>query len=155
MATTRHFRPSTQQRWSTWLMFGLTALLAVSLGDRLRRSTLVTSGLVLYGLGLQVVAATDVFAVGLLGFGITGIAHVMVNVSVTTTIQQYVAPEFRGRVTSFQLLGIMLSLPIGAQLGGLAADFVGLPAVVAAYGGVQIACGLWAKLRMGGLREID
>ncbi|MFO0691433.1 MAG: MFS transporter [Myxococcota bacterium] len=140
---------------SIGLMSFLTALLAVSLGDRLRRSTLVTSGLVLYGLGLQVVAATDVFAVGLLGFGITGIAHVMVNVSVTTTIQQYVAPEFRGRVTSFQLLGIMLSLPIGAQLGGLAADFVGLPAVVAAYGGVQIACGLWAKLRMGGLREID
>jgi len=49
----------------------------------------------------------------------------------------------------------MLSLPIGAQLGGLAADFVGLPAVVAAYGGVQIACGLWARFRMGGLREID
>lgn len=140
---------------SIGVMSFLTAMLAVTLGDRVRRSTLVTSGLVLYGLGLWVVAATNVFAVGLVGFGITGIAHVMVNVSVTTTIQQYVAPEFRGRVTSFQLLGIMLALPIGAQLGGLAADYAGMPAVVAAYGGVQIACGLFAKLRMGGLREID
>lgn len=140
---------------SIGVMSFLTAMLAVSLGDRVRRSTLVTSGLVLYGIGLWIVAATNVFTVGLVGFGITGIAHVMVNVSVTTTIQQYVTPEFRGRVTSFQLLGIMLALPIGAQLGGLAADYAGLPAVVAAYGGVQIVCGLWARFRMGGLREID
>src|SRR5690606_33369617 len=77
----------------------LTAILAVSLGDRIRRSRLVTSGLVLYGLGLWLVAATDVFAVGVAGFAITGIAHVMVNVSVTTAVQAFVPPSFRGRVT--------------------------------------------------------
>ncbi len=140
---------------SVGVMSFLTAILAVGLGDKIKRSTLVVSGLVVYGLGLWIVAATDVFAIGMIGFGITGIAHVMINVSVTTTVQTYVPPAFRGRVTSFQLMGIMLALPIGAQLGGLAADFVGLPTVVAAFGSLQIGYGIWAKLRMDGLRAID
>lgn len=140
---------------SVGIMSFLTAILAVSLGDRMRRSTLVISGLVIYGLGLWTVAATDIFAVGMLGFGITGIAHVMVNVSVTTTVQTYVPPEFRGRVTSFQLMGIMLALPVGAQLGGLVADYTGLPTVVAAFGALQIGFAIFAKLRLDGLRAID
>lgn len=133
----------------------LTAILAVSIGDRIRRSRLVTSGLVLYGLGLWLVAATDVFAVGVAGFAITGIAHVMVNVSVTTAVQAYVPPAFRGRVTAFQLMGIMLALPIGAQLGGLLADSTGLPFVVAGFGALQIGYAIWALVRLDGLRVID
>jgi len=140
---------------SVGVMSFLTAILAVSIGDRIRRSTLVVSGLVIYGLGLWTVAATDVFLIGVVGFGITGVAHVMVNVSVTTTVQTYVPPQFRGRVTAFQLMGIMLALPIGAQLGGLAADYAGLPAVVAAFGGLQIGFALYAKTRLDGLRSID
>ncbi len=140
---------------SVGVMSFLTAILAVSLGDRIKRSTLVISGLVIYGLGLWTVAATNIFTIGMIGFGITGVAHVMVNVSVTTTVQTYVPPEFRGRVTSFQLMGIMLALPIGAQLGGLIADYAGLPAVVAAFGGLQIGYAVWAKLRLDGLRAID
>lgn len=140
---------------SVGIMSFLTAILAVSLGDRMKRSTLVISGLVIYGLGLWTVAATDIFAVGMIGFGITGIAHVMVNVSVTTTVQTYVPPEFRGRVTSFQLMGIMLALPVGAQVGGLVADYTGLPTVVAAFGALQIGFAIFAKLRLDGLRAID
>ncbi len=140
---------------SVGVMSFLTAILAVSLGDRIKRSTLVIAGLVIYGVGLWTVAATNVFTIGMIGFGITGIAHVMVNISVTTTVQTYVPPEFRGRVTSFQLMGIMLALPIGAQLGGLVADYTGLPAVIAVFGGLQIGYAIWARLRMDGLRAID
>jgi predicted MFS family arabinose efflux permease len=140
---------------SVGVMSFLTAILAVSIGDRIKRSTLVVSGLVIYGLGLWTVAATHIFVVGMIGFGITGIAHVMVNVSVTTTVQAYVPPEFRGRVTAFQLMGIMLALPIGAQIGGFVADYAGLPAVVAAFGGFQIGYAVWAKFRLDGLRAID
>jgi predicted MFS family arabinose efflux permease len=140
---------------SVGLMSFLTAIVAVSVGDRIKRSTLVTSGLVIYGLGLWTVAATEIFEIGMIGFGITGVAHVMINVSVTMTVQNYVPPEFRGRVTAFQLMGIMLALPIGAQVGGLVADYTGLPAVVAAFGGLQIGFAVWAKLRLNGLRAID
>lgn len=133
----------------------LTAILAVVVADRIRRGALVVSGLFVYGVGLLTIAATDVFGVGMLGFAITGVAHVMINVSVTTTVQTYVPPQFRGRVTSFQLMGIILALPIGAQLGGLVADYTGLPTVVAAFGAMQIGYSVWARLRMNGLRALD
>ena len=51
--------------------------------------------------------------------------------------------------------GLRLSLPLGAQIGGLMAERAGLPAVVAAFGGLQIGYALWARLRMDGLRAID
>ena len=133
----------------------LAALVTVALGDRLRRSSMVLSGLALYGLGLWIVAATDVFAIGLLGFSVTGIAHVLVNVSVTTSIQIHVPEVFRGRVTSLQLMGIIVSMPIGAQLGGLLGDRVGLPMVVAAYGSALIAFAGFAFWKMEGCRDLD
>lgn len=132
-----------------------TALLTVWLGDRIRRSALVQWGLVLYGSGLWVVASTNDFRMGVVGFAITGVAHVLVQVSITTSIQIHVPPVFRGRVTSLQLMGIIVSMPIGAQLGGLLGAASGLPTVVALHGSVLVAYALWAGLRLDGLRDLD
>ena len=132
-----------------------TAILTVWLGDRIRRSALVQWGFVLYGSGLWVVASTSDFRMGVLGFAITGLAHVLVNVSITTSIQIHVPTVFRGRVTSLQLMSIIVSMPIGAQLGGLLGAVSGLPTVVALYGSLLLAYSLWAGLRLDGLRDLD
>lgn len=133
----------------------VTAVAAVWLADGMKRSTMVRIGLVVYGLGLGVVAATDVFVLGLLGFAITGFAHVLVNVSVTTAIQVHVPEALRGRVTSLQLMGIIVSMPIGAQLGGLLGEHVGLSAVVGLYGAALVAFAAWGEWRLHGLRDLD
>jgi predicted MFS family arabinose efflux permease len=133
----------------------LTALATVWVGDGLRRSAMVRSGLVLYGIGLWIVAATDDFAFGVLGFAVTGLAHVLVNVTVTTSVQVHVPEAFRGRVTSLQLMGIIVSMPIGAQIGGLLGEAIGLPAVLALYASALVAYAAWAQLRMNGLRDLD
>jgi MFS family permease len=133
----------------------VTAIGVVWLGDALRRSPMVRIGLVLYGIGLWVVASTTEFSVGVLGFAITGLAHVLVNVSVTTSVQIHVASELRGRVTSLQLMSIIVSMPIGAQLGGLLAEAIGLSAVVALYGTMLVAYSAWAQLRMDRLHDLD
>jgi predicted MFS family arabinose efflux permease len=133
----------------------VTALLTVWIGDRLRRSVMVRVGLVLYGIGLWVVAATDVFALGILGFAITGLAHVLVNVSVTTSVQVHVPEAFRGRVTSLQLMGIIVAMPIGAQLGGLLGETIGLSTVIAIYAGVLITYAAWAQVQWKGLHDLD
>jgi len=133
----------------------VTALVTVGVGERLRRSTMVQIGLVMYGGGLWVVAATDIFTIGIIGFAITGIAHVLVNVTVTTSVQIHVEEAFRGRVTSLQLMAIILAMPIGAQVGGLLGDGIGLPAALALYGGALVGYALWAHLRMNGLRDLD
>lgn len=133
----------------------VTALVTVFIGDRASRSAMVRAGLLLYGAGLFVVAATDIFAVGLLGFAITGLAHVLVNVSITTSVQIHVPEAFRGRVTSLQLTGIIVAMPIGAQIGGFLGDQVGLSVVVALYAGMLLAFAAWAHWRMDGFRILD
>jgi predicted MFS family arabinose efflux permease len=116
---------------------------------------MVRIGLILYGIGLWLVASTAEFSVGVLGFAITGLAHVLVNVSVTTSVQIHVPSELRGRVTSLQLMSIIVSMPIGAQLGGLLAETIGLSAVVALYGKMLVAYSAWAHLRMDRLHDLD
>jgi predicted MFS family arabinose efflux permease len=133
----------------------ITAIATVWLAEGMRRSTMVKTGLVVYGLGMWVVAATDIFTVGMFGFAITGFAHVLVNVSVTTAIQVHVPAALRGRVTSLQLMGIIVSMPIGAQLGGLIAESFGLSTVVGLYGSALILYAAWGQRRMGGLHALD
>ncbi len=124
-------------------------------GELLRGSVLVRAGLVIYGLGLFVVAATPIFEVALVGFAITGVAHVLVNISVTMAIQSHVPDVYRGRVTSLQLMAIILSNAFGAQLGGALGDLVGLPFVVGAYGAALIAFAAIAQWGMGRLHALD
>ncbi len=133
----------------------LTAVATVWLSEAIRRGAMITYGLAIYGLGLAVVAGTQIFAVGLLGFAITGFAHVLVNVSVTTAIQEHVPEAMRGRVTSLQLMGIIVAMPIGAQLGGLLAETIGLASVVAVYGAALVASAAVYAWRLEGLRELD
>lgn len=124
------------------------------IGDRFRGSVLVRVGLVLYGAGLFVVAATENFAIALTGFAITGVAHVLVNISVTMAIQSHVPDAYRGRVTSLQLMSIILAMAFGAQAGGLLGDLYGLPLVVAGYGAALVAfaaCGHWGMDRLHAL----
>jgi len=124
-------------------------------GDVLRGSVLVRGGLLIYGAGLFLVAATPIFEVALVGFAITGVAHVLVNISVTMAIQSHVPDAYRGRVTSLQLMAIILSNAFGAQVGGALGDLVGLPFVVGAYGVALIAFAAIAQWGMGRLHALD
>jgi len=138
---------------------GLTAVMTsvgiAIIGDRFRGSLLVTTGLILYGIGLAVAVATTDFKTALVGFAITGFGHVLVNVSVTTALQANVPGPFRGRVTSLQMMGIILSMAFGAQLGGFLGELIGLQMVVAIYGGILVTYAGFAHFRLDRLRALD
>lgn len=138
---------------------GLTAVLTsvgiAIIGDRFRGSLLVRIGLILYGIGLAFAVATTDFKTALVGFAITGFGHVLVNVSVTTALQANVPGPFRGRVTSLQMMGIILSMAFGAQLGGFLGELIGLQMVVAIYGGILVTYAGYAHFRLDGLRALD
>lgn len=138
---------------------GLTAVLTsvgiAIIGDRFRGSLLVRLGLILYGIGLAFAGATTDFRTALVGFGITGFGHVLVNVSVTTALQANVPGPFRGRVTSLQMMGIILSMAFGAQLGGFLGELIGLQGVVTIYGGILVTYAGYAHFRLDGLRDLD
>ena len=52
-------------------------------------------------------------------------------------------------------MGIIVSMPIGAQMGGLLAESIGLSAVVGLYGSALVAFAAWGHWRMNGLRDLD
>lgn len=137
-------------------IFAVTTSVALAfLGEVFRGSVLVRSGLVLYGMGLYVVAATADFQTALVGFAITGVAHVLVNISVTMAIQTHVPDAVRGRVTSLQLMAIILSMAFGAQFGGALGDLVGLPIVITAYATALIASATIGHFLLDRLRALD
>jgi len=127
----------------------------VLIGDRAQRSQVARLGVWVYGGGMLLAAATDHYALGVTGFAITGIAHVMVHISCTTSLQLHVSETLRGRVTSIYLMGIIVSAPIGAQIGGMLGDWIGLSRVIALFACVIFAYGLWARSALDGFRDLD
>ena len=72
----------------------ITSIVTVGIADRISRSMMIRVGLLLYGVGLLIVASTQVFAIAIGGFIVVGFAHVLVNVSVSTAIQVIVPDAF-------------------------------------------------------------
>lgn len=125
------------------------------IGDRLRRSTVAQTGIFVYAFAILAVGATHSYAVGLSGFLLMGVAHVMVQVSVSTSMQIHLSEAFRGRVTSLYLTGILVSVPLGSLLGGLVGEWLGLQWTVRIFGALLGGYGLFTWLVLGRLRLLD
>jgi MFS family permease len=138
---------------------GIASVLALAVivfvGDRVPRSRLAQLGLFTYAGGMLLVASTSSYAVGLGGFAVMGMAHVLVHVQTTTSLQVHVSDEFRGRVTSLYLTGIIALIPVGALVGGWLGDRIGLPSVVASYGLALAGYAVFSLLRLDRLRALD
>lgn len=131
---------------STWI---------IGRSDRVRRSHQAMGGLVVYAAGVLLVGLAPWFGAGLVGFGLIGMAHLTVAVATNTSIQLQVDDTIRGRVVSIYLFGVLAGLPVGALLGGLLADVVGLRAVITGMGCLFVAYTALALTRFGGLRAYD
>jgi MFS family permease len=99
-------------------------------GGRVLRSRLELVAVGLYIVGLLVVAATSALWVGLIGYVVIGLGHMLHGVTLNTTIQMIVEEEYRGRVMSVWLMGVLGGLPVGALLAGALADVVGIQTVM-------------------------
>ncbi|MEO5841455.1 MAG: MFS transporter [Acidimicrobiales bacterium] len=121
---------------NAWLItaLGVGALImsvyVLLVASRFRRTVLTKAGIAIYALGLALIPLTTNFGVGLVGYGICGLAHVLVGTSLNTFVQASVPDEIRGRAMSFYLLGIMLGMPVGALLIGRVGDAVGFREVM-------------------------
>ena len=121
---------------NAWLItaLGVGALIMsvymLLVAGRFRRTVLTKAGIVIYAVGLALIPLTTNFGVGLVAYGICGLAHVLVGTSLNTFVQASVPDEIRGRAMSFYLLGIMLGFPAGALLIGRVGDAVGFREVM-------------------------
>ena len=133
----------------------VAALFVMWLGERVPRSTQVHYGYAIYVAGLALVVATTSFWIGVAGFALTGIAHVLIHVSATLTVQTQVEERMRGRVTALYLMGIIVGIPIGAQLGGLLADATSMRSVIVVAAAGLALFWLYGGLRLRGFRDLD
>lgn len=132
----------------------LAAPLVAGWGERVRRSTLVVTTVLVYGVGLVAFALSPSYGTSI-GFAlVVGGASLVVGTSLNTTIQLLVSDELRGRVMAIWVVGFTAASPVGALIQGWVADLIGAPATVAIAGALMVA--IAAELRLtGAVRIID
>ncbi len=108
-------------------------------GATVPRSRLEPGALVLYGSGILLAAATPYLVVGLVGFTLLGIAHMVNAVAVSTSLQVQVDDEYRGRVMSVWIMVALIALPIASLAGGFLADALSIRIVMTIFGGALLA----------------
>jgi MFS family permease len=153
------FRVGAMQYSMLLAMFGAggiaMSIVTVLIGDRIRRSRVAQLGLFVYALAITSIGFSSSYSVGIFGFLVMGAAHIMVQVSVSTSMQIHVSEAFRGRVTSLYLTGIMVSVPIGSLLGGLIGEGLGLQWTTRIFGTLLLAYAGFATAGLDGLRLLD
>ena len=110
--------------------FGLgsvvSGLTMVFLGDQISRSATLRAGLTAYVCGVALLPLTSDFRIGLLGLFVCGLAHIPVATTFNTFMQSSVPDEYRGRVVSCYLTGVMLGMPVGSFALGRLGDVIGM-----------------------------
>ncbi len=115
------------------------------------------------GLDRALVGAATVFALGLIGFGLsrwlwlslpllvaTGAGMMMTMAATNTLVQTLVDEDKRGRVMSFYTMAFFGMAPFGALAGGATAARIGAPATVAIGGALTlVAVALFVRARPG------
>jgi MFS family permease len=131
------------------------SIFTVARGDAFRRSTLTIVGFAIFVAGELTFGLAPAYALALLGlFGI-GLAQVLAMVSCQTAVQVNVDENYRGRVLSIYVMCFFAGTPVGALVGGIVAEGIGLRAtIVGSAALLAIGVGL-ALLRYRGFRVLD
>ncbi len=139
------------------LGFGaVTASPAVAAASaRLPRSRIQGVALVLYAIGICVLATAPVFVVALGGLFVMGAAHISSASTLNTAIQLQVDESVRAKVISVYLTVLMLANPIGQLLFGQVIELVGPRETIGGVGAAMfvIAVALVASGRLRGLDD--
>ena len=124
-------------------------------GGRIRRSNMEGGAVAVYVIGLLVVPLTTTMTVGLAGFCLLGMAHMLHGVTVNTAVQVQVHEAYRGRVMSVWLMAVLAGLPIGAFVGGILADVTDIRWVMVVYAAALATAVGVRTARAGGLSALD
>ena len=131
------------------------SIITVARGDAVRRSTLTLVGFAIFVAAEVTFGLAPAYALALVGlFGI-GLAQVFAMVSCQTAVQVNVDEHYRGRVLSIYVMCFFAGTPVGALVGGIVAEWVGLRATI--VGSAVLLAGVigLTLLRYPGFRVLD
>jgi MFS family permease len=123
------------------------ALLLAPLAARIGRGPLLGWSLALLPVALIAYAAAPSRWLGIAALFVVGLIYLAVLSGLSTTVQLYAPPAYRGRVISFFQVALGVSYPIGALVQGPLADKVGIGWTTAASALVLALAGLLAWWR--------
>ena len=124
-------------------------------GDAVRRSTLTLIGFAIFVAAEITFGLAPAYAIALVGLYGIGLAQVFAMVSCQTAVQVNVDEHYRGRVLSIYVMCFFAGTPIGALVGGIAAELIGLRATI--VGSAVLLAGTigLTMLKYPGFRVLD
>ncbi|MBB3035923.1 MFS transporter [Hoyosella altamirensis] len=129
-------------------VWGAGQLITGALSDRIGRKHLITSGMSLQAAALMLIAASDSFTGWAAGTVLLGAGTAMVYPTLLAVIGDVAHPSWRGRAVGIYRVWRDSGYAVGAILGGIIADLMGLHAAVWGAAVVSAASALAVAVRM-------
>ncbi|MFK5635529.1 MULTISPECIES: MFS transporter [unclassified Ornithinimicrobium] len=129
-------------------VWGAGQLITGALSDRVGRKHLVTTGMATQSVALVLIALGDGFAGWAVGTVLLGAGTAMVYPTLLAVVGDVAHPAWRGRAVGVYRVWRDLGYAVGAVLGGLVADALGLQAAVWAAAAVSAVSAVAVAVRM-------
>jgi MFS family permease len=122
-------------------VWGVSQLFTGALSDRWGRKWLIAAGMWTQAAGISLLVIGRTFDVWLGGVILLGIGTAMVYPTLLAAISDVAHPEWRGSAVGVYRLWRDGGYAVGALTAGLLADALGIPAAIAAIGGLTLLSG--------------
>lgn len=122
-------------------VWGVSQLFTGALSDRLGRKWLIAAGMWTQAVGIGLLVIGRTFNVWLGGVILLGLGTAMVYPTLLAAISDVAHPEWRGSAVGVYRLWRDGGYAVGALTAGLLADALGIPAAIAAIGGLTLLSG--------------
>ena len=129
-------------------VWGAGQLVTGAVSDRYGRKHLITAGMLIQAAALAVIAASHGFTGWAVGTVVLGLGTAMVYPTLLAVIGDVAHPTWRGRAVGVYRVWRDLGYAVGAVLGGLVADALGLHAGVWVAAAVSLLSGVTVATRM-------
>jgi MFS family permease len=138
---------------------GIGAVLAAPLiagrGSAVPRSRLAVLATTAYGGALVAFALSPWYLTAVVALMVAGGSYLAIASTLNTTIQLQVDETMRGKVLAAYLMGLTLTMPLGALVQGALAEVVGARVTVAVAGALFLALVTWLRLVTGYVSAMD
>ncbi len=129
-------------------VWGLAQLVTGTMSDRLGRKHLIVGGMLLQGVSLLGMVVLSGFFAWLLACVLLGLGTAMVYPTLLAAIGDVSRPSWRGTAVGAYRLWRDSGLAVGAVIGGVAADALGVPAALVIVAVLTISSGLLVVFSM-------
>ncbi len=123
-------------------VWGISQLGTGALSDRVGRKWLIVGGMWLQAAGIGLVLLGRAFPTWLTGVFLLGLGTALVYPTLLAAISDVAHPTWRSTAVGVYRLWRDLGYAVGALTAGIIADALGIPAAIAAIGGLTLLSGL-------------